>query len=140
MITATPPAAVDLTVPRSTADREPPRNFYHEVIQTLAEDYGWLEEHALSHGQKGQEVNPFRLTRALVSNSLGQFLRHVNPPPLHIVVVGGAGAGKSTLVNFLVGAPVAETNPQAGYTRHPVAYTLLRNLLPWFSGANPLHR
>src|SRR5205085_941711 len=30
--------------------------------------------------------------------------------------------GKSTVVNFLAGAVVAEANPQAGYTRHPSAY------------------
>lgn len=125
---------------RTGVDREPPRNLYNEVIQHLAADYGWLEQHALSHGVKGQEVTRLRLTRALVANSLGPFLKRVDPPPLHIVVVGGAGAGKSTLVNFLIGAPVAETNPQAGFTRHPVAYTLVRNLLPWFAGESPLHR
>jgi hypothetical protein len=44
--------------------------------------------------------------------------------------VGGAGAGKSTVVNLLSGAVVAETNPQAGFTRHPIAYTGV-NGTPW---------
>lgn len=40
----------------------------------------------------------------------------------HVMVFGGAGAGKSTAANILVGAGVADVNAQAGYTRHPVAY------------------
>lgn len=39
----------------------------------------------------------------------------------HIMVIGGAGAGKSTTANIVVGASVAEANAQAGYTRHPTA-------------------
>jgi hypothetical protein len=139
MMTATPPRTAEVSTVRGT-EPGPPQNLYAEVIQHLAEDYSWLEQHALSHGVKGQEVTRLRLTRAVVANSLGPFLRHVTPPPLHIVVVGGAGAGKSTLVNFLIGAAVAETNPQAGFTRHPVAYTLVPNLLPWFAGDNPVQR
>lgn len=139
MISASPPIT-EAGSSRTPAERAVPPNLYQEVIQHLAEDYGWLEQHAISHGAKGQEVTRLRLTRAVVANSLGPFLRHIPPPPLHIVVVGGAGAGKSSLVNFLVGAPVAETNPQAGFTRHPVAYTLVRNLLPWFAADQLLHR
>lgn len=41
---------------------------------------------------------------------------------LHVMVFGGAGAGKSTIANILVGAEVAEANAQAGYTKHPVSY------------------
>jgi hypothetical protein len=40
---------------------------------------------------------------------------------LHVMVFGGAGAGKSTVANTLVGGGVADVNPQAGYTRHPIA-------------------
>lgn len=39
----------------------------------------------------------------------------------HIMVFGGAGAGKSTTSNILAGAEAAEANAQAGYTRHPIA-------------------
>ncbi|MGL4461712.1 MAG: GTPase domain-containing protein, partial [Planctomycetia bacterium] len=41
---------------------------------------------------------------------------------LHIMVVGGAGAGKSTVANILLGGVNADVNPQAGYTRHPIAF------------------
>ena len=51
--------------------------------------------------------------------------------PLHVAVVGGAGAGKSTIVNFLVGAAIAEANPQAGYTRHPTAYVTAGRTTGW---------
>ena len=63
-----------------------------------------------------------RLAAALVRNVIGPFLDGQPPTPLHVAVVGGAGAGKSTVVNFLAGVRVAEANPQAGYTRHPTAY------------------
>src|SRR5262249_50104464 len=53
------------------------------------------------------------------------------PAPLHVAVVGGAGAGKSTLANMLSGAPAAEANPQAGFTRHPIAYTSANGPLNW---------
>ncbi|MFO0945545.1 MAG: GTPase domain-containing protein [Planctomycetota bacterium] len=41
---------------------------------------------------------------------------------VHVMSFGGAGAGKSTLTNIVVGADVAEINAQAGYTRHPIAF------------------
>src|SRR5206468_1260541 len=72
-----------------------------------------------------------RLAAALVRNCIGPFLDGQPTTPLHIVVVGGAGAGKSTIVNLLSGAAVAETNPQAGFTRHPVAYTSANGTLNW---------
>ncbi|HEV3119878.1 MAG TPA: GTPase domain-containing protein, partial [Gemmataceae bacterium] len=53
------------------------------------------------------------------------------PVPLHVVVVGGAGAGKSTVANLLSGAVAAEANPQAGFTRHPIAYTSANGPLNW---------
>ena len=63
--------------------------------------------------------------------------------PLHVAVVGGAGAGKSTVVNFLAGAVVAEANPQAGYTRHPTAFLPPGPAFQWPSYIGflgPLHR
>src|SRR5207253_5965972 len=59
---------------------------------------------------------------ALARNVVGPYLEEQTAIPLHIAVVGGAGAGKSTVVNFLAGAVVAESNPQAGFTRHPTAF------------------
>jgi ethanolamine utilization protein EutP (predicted NTPase) len=84
-----------------------------------------------------------RLASALTRNVIGPFLENQPPRPLHIAVVGGAGAGKSTVVNFLAGSVVAEANPQAGYTRHPTAFVPAGPAVAWpsyigFMG--PLHR
>src|SRR5438105_1045858 len=97
----------------------------------LAEDLGWLEAHC--RHQPGQEAlgGQLRLAAALVRNCIGPFLDEQPSTPLHIVVVGGAGAGKSTVVNLLSGTAVAEANPQAGFTRHPVAYTSSNGTLNW---------
>src|SRR6202042_392231 len=53
---------------------------------------------------------------------IGPYLDGQVALPLHIAVVGGAGAGKSTVANLLIGEVVAESNPQAGFTRHPIAF------------------
>src|SRR5262249_45352611 len=62
---------------------------------------------------------------------IGPFLDDQPATPLHVVVVGGAGAGKSTVANLLSGASAAEANPQAGFTRHPIAYTSGNGMLNW---------
>src|SRR5262249_51305769 len=72
-----------------------------------------------------------RLASALVRNVVGPYLEGQEPRPLHLAVVGGAGTGKSTIVNFLAGSVVAEANPQAGYTRHPTAYLPPANATAW---------
>src|SRR5262245_32578508 len=89
----------------------------------LAEDLGWLEGHCRRQPEQSRQVGKLRLAAALVRNVLGPFLGDQPAKPLHVAVVGGAGAGKSTVANLLSGAVVAETNPQAGFTRHPIAYT-----------------
>lgn len=93
------------------------------LTSQLADDLGWLEEHCRKSPQQAAHVGELRLAAALVRNCIGPFLDRQPAVPLHIVVVGGAGAGKSTVSNMLSGAPSAEANPQAGYTRHPIAYT-----------------
>ena len=50
---------------------------------------------------------------------------------MHVVVVGGAGAGKSTVANMLSGGLQAEANAQAGFTRHPIAYTSSAGPVNW---------
>jgi GTPase SAR1 family protein len=92
------------------------------VVSQLAEDLSWLEDHCRRQPDLARQAVNLRLAAGLVRNVLGPFLNGQAPTPLHIAVVGGAGAGKSTIVNFLTGANVAEANPQAGYTRHPTAY------------------
>src|SRR5258707_704876 len=97
----------------------------------LAEDLGWLEEHCRRHPEQVDQAVPLRLATALVRNCLGPLLDEQPPVPLHIAVIGGAGAGKSTVANFLSGGIAAEANPQAGFTRHPIAYTSANGTLHW---------
>jgi hypothetical protein len=92
------------------------------LTNQLADDFGWLEEHCRKRPELSIHAARLRLAAALVRNCLGPFLDGQAAPPLHVVVVGGAGAGKSTVANLLSGAAAAEVNPQAGFTRHPVAY------------------
>jgi hypothetical protein len=99
----------------------------------LADDLGWLEQHCRAHPERAIEAGELRLAAALVRNVAGPFLDNQPTSPLHVVVVGGAGAGKSTVANFLSGARAAEANPQAGFTRHPIAYTSTDSVLAWSS-------
>jgi hypothetical protein len=103
------------------------------LIARLAEDFSKLEEHARHRQQTMAELGRIRLAAAIIRNSVGPFLNDQPAKPLHIAVVGGAGTGKSTIVNFLLGAVVAEANPQAGFTRHPVAYVTGNEPLTWCS-------
>src|SRR6266545_659639 len=93
------------------------------LISQLADDFGWLEEHCRRQAEHANQAGRLRFTAALVRNCIGPFLDGQPPTPLHVAVVGGAGAGKSTVANLLSGAVMAEANPQAGFTRHPIAYT-----------------
>src|ERR671931_963930 len=112
------------------------------LTSQLAEDLGWLEEHSRRRGLRDAvlqasapehaiQASELRLAAALVRNVLGPYLNEQSPTPLHIAVVGGAGTGKSTVANLLSGAPAAEANPQAGFTRHPIVYTSSNGPLNW---------
>jgi hypothetical protein len=101
------------------------------LTSQLAEDLGWLEEHCRQQTDQATQAGQLRLAAALVRNCLGPFLNDQPPTPLHIAVVGGAGAGKSTVANFLTGSAAAEANPQAGFTRHPIVYTSANGVLSW---------
>jgi hypothetical protein len=101
------------------------------LTSQLADDLGWLEQHARRHGDHHHAAGKLRLAAGLVRNCLGPFLDSQPPSPLHVVVVGGAGAGKSTVANMLSGSTEAEANPQAGYTRHPIAYTSMTGPINW---------
>lgn len=104
----------------------------NRVLMThLADDLSWLEQLCLKRPEQAQQASQLRLAASLVRNCVGPFLDNQSPVPLHIVVVGGAGAGKSTVANFLTGAVVAESNPQAGFTRHPVAYVSSNGPVTW---------
>lgn len=101
------------------------------VVSQLAEDLSWLEDHCRRQPDLARQAVNLRFAAGLVRNVLGPFLNGQPATPLHVVVVGGAGAGKSTIVNFLAGATVAEANPQAGYTRHPTAYVSHASKSAW---------
>ncbi|MFN4260039.1 MAG: GTPase domain-containing protein [Gemmataceae bacterium] len=109
----------------------------------LAEDLSWLETHSRQQPDQASQAGRLRLAAAIVRDCIGPFLDSQPPVPLHIAVVGGAGAGKSTVANLLSGATAAEANPQAGFTRHPIAYTSSTGPLTWSGHAGflgPLRR
>lgn len=96
---------------------------------TLAESLRWLQQHIAT--QQHSLAGELAFAAALVRNVVVPYLEGSEAPPLHVAVVGGAGSGKSTVVNFLLGRAVAETNPQAGYTRHPTAFVPAELAAPW---------
>jgi 50S ribosome-binding GTPase len=95
---------------------------HRQLVSLLAADFGWLEDHCRRQPAMARESAQLRLAAGLVRNVVGPFLEGQAITPMHVAVVGGAGAGKSTVVNLFLGAAIAEANPQAGYTRHPTAY------------------
>ncbi|GIW81773.1 MAG: hypothetical protein KatS3mg105_3580 [Gemmatales bacterium] len=104
----------------------------HRTLTTqLASDLGWLEDHCRKSPQLAAHSSELHLAAALVRNVIGPFLDGQPAIPLHIAVVGGAGTGKSTVSNMLTGAPSAEANPQAGFTRHPIAYVAPNTAATW---------
>src|SRR5205823_10269994 len=108
----------------------------HRTLCTqLADDLAWLEEHCRHQPDLSVHAGQLRLAAALVRNAIGPALDKQPPTPLHVAVVGGAGSGKSTVANFLSGSTAAEANPQAGFTRHPVAYVQSSNGVAWPSFA-----
>ncbi|WP_439621825.1 GTPase domain-containing protein [Gemmata sp.] len=95
---------------------------HRSAVGQLADDLRWLEDHCRRQPDLAAHAGTLRLASALTRNVIGPFLEGQPAKPLHVAVVGGAGAGKSTVVNFLAGSVVAEANPQAGFTRHPTAF------------------
>ncbi|HVS38932.1 MAG TPA: GTPase domain-containing protein [Gemmataceae bacterium] len=101
------------------------------LIGQLGDDLGWLEDHCRHRPDQATAAVRLRLAAGLVRNCIGPAIDDQPPTPLHVVVMGGAGAGKSTVANLLSGAQAAESNPQAGFTRHPIAYTNATGALSW---------
>ncbi|OWK34709.1 GTPase domain-containing protein [Fimbriiglobus ruber] len=95
---------------------------HRAAVRQLADDLGWLEDHCRRQSDLAAHAAHLRMAAALTRNVVGPAIDGQPPRPLFIAVVGGAGAGKSTVSNLLAGSVVADANPQAGYTRHPTAY------------------
>jgi hypothetical protein len=104
---------------------------HRSSVAQLADDLNWLEDHCRKQPELAPQAGSLRLASALARSTIGPFLEGQPARPLHIAVVGGAGAGKSTVVNFLAGSVVAEANPQAGYTRHPSAFLPAASSFGW---------
>ncbi|WP_020472068.1 GTPase [Zavarzinella formosa] len=100
-------------------------------VSQLADDLSWLEDHSRQQPDRAKATSQLRLAASLVRNVIGPSLDGQGKTPIHVAVVGGAGTGKSTVVNFLAGSAVAEANPQAGYTRHPTAYLIGQSGSHW---------
>jgi energy-coupling factor transporter ATP-binding protein EcfA2 len=96
---------------------------HRQTVRQLADDLAWLENHCRTNSDLTVHAAQLRLAAALTRNVIGPATDGQSANPLFIAVIGGAGAGKSTVVNFLTGAIVADANPQAGFTRHPTAFT-----------------
>src|SRR5579884_3483144 len=94
---------------------------HRALTNELSEDFSWLEQYCRQQAEQAAHAGQLRLAAALVRNTICPFLDGQAAIPLHVIVVGGAGAGKSTAVNLLTGVVAAEANPQAGFTRHPIA-------------------
>jgi hypothetical protein len=95
---------------------------HRQKVRQLADDLAWLEDHCRKNADLAVHAAHLRLAAALTRNVIGPAADGQPAKPLFAAVIGGAGAGKSTVVNFLVGAVVADANPQAGFTRHPTAF------------------
>ncbi|MEO2091596.1 MAG: GTPase, partial [Gemmataceae bacterium] len=95
---------------------------HRQKVRQLADDLAWLEDHCRKNADLAVHAAHLRLAAALTRNVIGPAADGQPAKPLFAAVIGGAGAGKSTVVNFLVGSVVADANPQAGFTRHPTAF------------------
>ncbi|QDU63859.1 hypothetical protein Pan216_47400 [Planctomycetes bacterium Pan216] len=105
-----------VTITRPTTDFNEPA---HRYLTGLEELLRYYRERSLV----GEDI-----TEAEVHFAASLARYRFSPPPetlvndrFHVMVFGGAGAGKSTVANILAGDDVAEVNAQAGFTKHPIA-------------------
>ena len=68
------------------------------------------------------------MTLSLAITMLGEQLNRPREaePPLQVAVIGPTQAGKSTVVNLLLGLEKAAASPLAGFTRHPGGFSRVR--------------
>jgi len=67
-----------------------------------------------------QRIEQLNLVEAFIRK--GQLIASESYQPLHIAVVGPTQAGKSSIVNLLLGSQSAGVSPLAGYTVHPQGF------------------
>src|SRR3954467_835117 len=110
----------------------------------LRSDLEKLAAYYADRGLTGEELNPAELafSVAIARYHLANPFAPAFNRRRHVAVFGGAGAGKSTAANILVGADVAEVNAQAGYTRRPTAvlHSSLIDISEWPTRLGPLAR
>ena len=102
----------------SVATLSPPAE--QRVLASIEE----LLEYYKSRGLTGENLEDAELTflRALANYRFRPPAGKLIAERMHVMVFGGAGTGKSTVANVLVGQQVATVNSQAGFTRHPTAF------------------
>lgn len=109
--------------PMSTPVETTPTPAPKPEAQSLLEDLTQLVAYYQERGLGENDLSPAEL-RFIVSLVRHQFVGSGNTildQRAQVMVFGGAGAGKSTTANVVAGAPIAEVNAQAGFTRHPIA-------------------
>jgi hypothetical protein len=106
-----------------TATLSPPTPSAETRRDPLLADLERLATYYHGRGLAGEELNPAELAYSV---ALARYHPADRFSPTftrrkHVAIFGGAGAGKSTAANILVGDDVAEVNAQAGFTRRPTA-------------------
>ncbi len=94
-----------------------------EFIQLLKQRYQSVLTQVSNDAVKTlyqQRVEQLLLTEAFIRK--GHLIEGASMQPLHIAVVGPTQAGKSSLVNLLLGSQIAGVSPLAGYTIHPQGF------------------
>lgn len=86
-----------------------------------------LEELVEYYRDRGLDGEAIPLTEAHFLSALARYRLGGSPAGIlaerrQVVVFGGAGAGKSTVANMLIGSGECDVNAQAGYTRRPTLY------------------
>jgi len=97
-----------------------------QMFEQMAQDLSWLARRAQAQGRSPETCLRLSLAAAIARHSFRCAASACLPPIALVAVIGGAGSGKSTVTNLCIGRAVAETNPQAGYTRHPIVYVSAR--------------
>ena len=94
----------------------------------------------VAHGNPARAVEladnliSLRLAEAFLEK--GELLERLPDHPLQVAVIGPTQAGKSSVVNLLLGEPLARVSPLAGFTVHPQGFCLNvgTDELPWLEG------